>query len=201
MVVDFLATFFGASMVLMPIFADEILDVGAQGLGLLYAAPAAGAVVGGVVMSIARMPRRPGSGILVAVAIYGACIAGFGLSKTLWISLALLAASGAADAVSMAFRHTIRTLVTPDELRGRIAAAHSTFAMGGPQLGEFEAGVVAAAVGAGPSVVLGGLGTMVSVAAVALLVPAIGRYDINSQVQSSESQVLAPEPTTLSQTP
>jgi MFS family permease len=176
MALDFLATFFGASTVLMPIFAEEILGIGATGLGLLLAAPAAGAVAGSAVMGIARMPRRPGLGVLVAVAVYGACIAGFGLSRDLWLSLALLAGSGAADAASMALRHAVRTLTTPDALRGRIAAAHSTFAMGGPQLGEFEAGVVAAVSGAGTSVFLGGLGTLLAAGLVAWRVPAIAAY-------------------------
>ncbi len=176
MAIDFVATFFGASMTLMPIFAEEILGVGAGGLGLLYAAPAAGAVAGSIAMSLLPTPRRPGAGVLLAVAAYGACILGFGLSQVVWLSLLLLAGSGPADAVSMAMRHAVRNLLTPDELRGRIAAAHSTFAMGGPQLGEFEAGALAALVGAGPSVALGGLGTLVSAAVVAVAVPGIGRY-------------------------
>lgn len=178
MSVDFLATFFGASTYLMPVFAEEILGVGPQGLGLLLAAPAAGAVLGSVAMGSIRMPARPGAGVLLAVAAYGACILGFGLSRHVGLSLAFLAASGAADAVSMALRHTVRNLATPDALRGRIAAAHSTFAMGGPQLGEFEAGAVAAVAGAGTSVALGGLGTLLTVAVVARRVPAIARYRV-----------------------
>ncbi|MGH2560729.1 MAG: MFS transporter [Thermomicrobiales bacterium] len=176
MAVDFVATFFGASMVLMPVFADEVLDVGASGVGLLYAAPAAGAVIGSMLMSLAPLPRRPGAGVLAAIAVYGAAIAGFGLSTAFFLSLTLLAVSGAADAMSMALRHTIRNLLTPDELRGRVAATHSMFSMGGPQLGEFEAGLVAAAVGAGPSVAIGGIGTVLSCWLIAAVVPAIRRY-------------------------
>lgn len=173
---DFVATFFGASTVLMPIFAAEILGGGAGSFGLLLAAPAAGAVLGSLVMGGLRTPARPGRGVLAAVAAYGACMLGFGLSRELWLSLALLGGSGAADAVSMALRHAVRNLATPDALRGRIAAAHSTFAMGGPQLGEFEAGVAAAALGAGPAVALGGLGTVVAAAVVGWRVPAIAAY-------------------------
>jgi len=175
---DFLATFFGASTVLMPIFASEILGGGAEKLGMLLAASAAGAVVGGAVMSGLPAPARPGRGVLVAVALYGGCILGFGLSRELWLSLAFLAGSGAADAVSMALRHALRTLVTPDALRGRIAAAHTTFAAGGPQLGEFEAGIAASLVGAGPAVALGGAGTLLAAAAVAWRVPGIAAYRI-----------------------
>lgn len=188
MVLDFLATFFGAGTVLMPIFAVEILGMGAGGLGLLLAAPAAGAVAVGVVMGVIRTPARPGVGVLLAVAAYGACLLGFGLSREPWLALAFLAGSGGADAVSMALRHTVRNLLTPDALRGRIAAAHSTFAMGGPQLGEFEAGALAAAVGAGPAVALGGVGTLVTAAVVARRVPAIASY----RLSHGPSPVVAP---------
>ncbi|MGI8642777.1 MAG: MFS transporter [Thermomicrobiales bacterium] len=175
MSLDFLATFFGASTVLMPVFAADLLDVGAQGLGILLTAPAVGAVAGSLVMSVIRTPGRPGRGVLVAVAVYGACVAGFGLSQSLWAALLFLAGSGAADAVSMALRHTVRNLVTPDALRGRIAAAHSTFAMGGPQLGEFEAGLVAALAGARVSVTAGGVATMVVALFMFRLVPGLAR--------------------------
>ena len=176
MAADFAATFFGAATVLMPIFATEILDVGPRGLGFLYSASAIGAVLGSVAMSLARTPGFPGRGVLMAIIVYGLTVVGFGLSETFWLSLGLLAIGGAADAVSMALRHTIRNLATPDHLRGRVAATHSMFAMGGPQLGEFEAGAAASLLGAGPSVALGGLGTIAAAAVVAVLVPEIRKY-------------------------
>jgi hypothetical protein len=176
MSLDFVATFFGASNTLMPIFAEDVLGIGASGLGLLYAAPAAGAVAGSLVMSFVGSIRRPGFGVLLAVAVYGACLAGFGASQSVLLSLLFLAGSGAADAVSMAMRLAIRTILTPDELRGRIAAVHSTFAMGGPQLGELEAGSAAALMGAGPSVVLGGIATVLAAGVAAWMVPALGRF-------------------------
>ena len=179
---DFIATFWGQSNVLMPIFASDILGGGPQTLGLLLSAPAAGALLGSTAMAALRLPRRPGLGVLVAVAIYGACIVGFGLSGSLPVSLALLAGSGAADAVSMAMRHTVRTMVTPDALRGRIAAAHSTFAMGGPQLGEFEAGLAASWLGAPAAVAFGGVGVIVSTALIAWKAPAIARFDAHSAI-------------------
>jgi MFS family permease len=178
MLVDFVATFFGASMVLMPIFAEEVLDVGPAGLGLLYAAPAAGAVIGSVGMTLAPIPDRPGAGILAAIVVYGVAIFGFGLSTIFPFSMVLLAISGAADSVSMALRSTIRNLLTPDPLRGRVAATHSMFATGGPQLGEFESGLLASLVGAGRAVALGGIGTVVSCAVVALAIPSIRRYRV-----------------------
>ena len=179
MLLDFVATLFGATTTLMPIFAEEVLDVGPTGYGVLLAAPAAGAVLGSVVISIRHTPSRPGIALLVTVAIYGAAVLGFGLSTSFPLSLALLAISGAADAVSMACRLTIRTMVTPDALRGRIAAVHSTFAMGGPQLGEFQAGLVASLVGVGPGVAAGGFLTVILAGLAAKRVPAIGRYRLD----------------------
>lgn len=185
---DFVATFFGASNTLMPIFAEDVLGVGATGLGLLYAAPAAGAVAGSLVMSVSGSVRRPGFGVLAAVAVYGACLIGFGASESVLFSLLCLAGSGAADAVSMALRLAIRTLVTPDELRGRIAALHSTFAMGGPQLGEFEAGAVAAVAGVGASVVIGGIGTVLAAAVTARWVPGIVRFRTDVSIDPPDAQ-------------
>ena len=179
MALDFVATFFGASTVLMPLFATEVLKTGPTGLGVLLAAPAAGALLGGSAMAAARIPDRPGLGIVGAVVGYGLCLLGFGLSVNLWLSLALLAGSGAADAVSMAMRHTVRNLMTPDALRGRIAAAHSTFAMGGPQLGEFESGLVAARFGAPLAVAAGGLLAVVGALATAWLVPSITAFRVS----------------------
>jgi MFS family permease len=176
MILDFVATFFGATTTQMPVFAEEVLDVGPRGLGILLAAPAAGAVTASVVLGARRVPARPGLGVIGAVAVFGAALIGFGLSTSFPLSLLCLAVSGAADAVSMAYRLTIRTLVTPDGLRGRIAAVHSTFAMGGPQLGEFEVGLVASFIGVGPAVTIGGLLTVATAGVTARRVPAIARF-------------------------
>lgn len=127
-------------------------------------------------MTVGSMPRRPGRGVLLAIVLYGATVTGFGLSRTIWLSLILLALGGAADAASMAMRAAIRNLVTPDDLRGRVAATHSMFAMGGPQLGEFETGVATRPFDAGPSVALAALGTIAAAGIVALVAPAIRRF-------------------------
>jgi MFS family permease len=176
MSLDFIATFFAASTTLMPIFAEDILMMGPDGLGLLLSAPAVGAVIGSFVMSAMPMPQRPGLGIVLAILAYGFCIIGFGLSSVLWLSLAFLAGSGAADAVSMAMRHTIRNLVTPNDFRGRIAAAHSTFARGGPQLGEVRSGVMASMFGVQASVALGGLATVIACLFLARIIPQLHQY-------------------------
>jgi len=170
---DFLGTFFAGSTQLMPIFADTILHVGRRGLGLLLAAPAAGAVVATSAMSLLPEIRRRGAAVLVSVVIYGIATFFFGLSTTFALSLAMLALAGGSDAVSTVIRQTIRNLVTPDELRGRMTSLNMIFFMGGPQLGEVEAGLVAGAVGAPWSVASGGLACAALAALVAVFVPAL----------------------------
>lgn len=185
MALDFLATLFGASLVLMPIFANEILGVGETGLGLLYSAPAAGAVLGGLALSALPVVRRPGRLVIVSVGFYGLAIAVFGAAPTFWVALLALGASGVADTVSMTFRHTIRQLATPDHLRGRIAAVHSVFAGGGPELGNFEAGVTARLFGTQPAVIAGGIACMVVAGGVAIASPRIRNYRIDEPEPST----------------
>lgn len=119
---------------------------------------------------------RPGVGILGAIVVYGFALVAFALSRNLGLSLVFLAISGAADSVSVSQRHTLRNLVTPDRLRGRVAAAHSTFAGGGPQLGEFEAGLVASMTSAPIAVALGGIGTVLVTLIIGRRVPEIARF-------------------------
>jgi MFS family permease len=168
MLLDFIATFFASATALLPIFAQDILNVGARGYGWLYAAPSVGAVVAGVVTahSIDRIERR-GAVLLWSVAAYGAATVVFGLSMSFWLTLLCLACVGAADTVSTVIRNIIRQLETPDELRGRMTGVNMMFFMGGPQLGELEAGLVAQFLGATFSVVSGGLGCLAATAVVA----------------------------------
>lgn len=183
---DFIATFFGAFTNLLPIFADEVFGGGANRLGLLLSAPAAGAVIGSIVFGVVRMPVRPGLGMVACVIAYGLCIVGFGASSELWLAMLFLAGTGAADSISMALRHTIRNLVTPDQYRGRIASAHSIFAMGGPQLGEFRAGVMASGMGAPMAVMIGGVGTVMAAIGAARLVPQLTHRLVNAHNPESE---------------
>jgi MFS family permease len=157
MTLDFVATFFASANQLLPIYAKDILDVGARGYGFLAAAPAAGAIVAGLVMARMGAFKKQGLTVIVSVALYGAATIAFGVSKVFWFSLLMLAATGAADTVSTILRQTIRQLVTPNYLRGRMTSVNMIFFMGGPQLGEVEAGTVAALIGAPLSVVTGGV--------------------------------------------
>ncbi|HEV8253559.1 MAG TPA: MFS transporter, partial [Vicinamibacteria bacterium] len=169
---DFVATFFAGSLSLLPIFADQILHVGAGGYGWLVAAPALGALLGSLYTSLVHLPRRQGRVLLWAVAAYGACTVAYGVAPRYALVFAALAGAGLADLVSTVIRQTLRQLITPDALRGRMTAVNMIFFMGGPQLGELEAGLVAslfssAALGARVSVVSGGLVTILAAAVVA----------------------------------
>jgi MFS family permease len=156
MLLDFFATFFGAAMTLLPLFADQVLHVGTAELGLLYAAPSAGALLAAAVLTTLTI-RRQGAVMLWAVGLFGLCTLVFGLSRSFPLTLLALAGTGASDTVSMVIRGTIRQLKTPDELRGRMTAVSMIFFAGGPQLGELESGVAASLLGAQLAVGLGGL--------------------------------------------
>lgn len=191
MSLDFLASFFGAYATLLPIFASDVLGGGPRTLGWLLTAPAAGAVAGATIMASRRPLARPGVGILAAIVVFGLSITAFALSRNLWLSLAFLAVSGAADSVSVSQRHTLRNLLTPDQLRGRVAAAHSTFAAGGPQLGDVRAGIVASLIGAPAAVAIGGLAAALTALIVARLVPGIASFrweTDNSAVETKDSE-------------
>jgi len=182
MLTDALATFFGMTTVLMPVFADEVFHVGARGFGLLLAAPAAGAVAMSLAMTTIRLPNRIGMVVLVSVGMYGVAMFGFGLTGSFGLALVFLALSGMADALSVTCRHAIRDIVTPDHLRGRLAAIHRTLAVGGPQLGELRSGVTASIFGAGPAVAVGGLLATAAVVAVGTLMPAVASFRLSGAI-------------------
>jgi MFS family permease len=177
MLLDFFATFFSSATALLPIYAQDILGVGASGYGWLYAAPAAGAILTSAVMvkAVDLIDRR-GRVLIGAVAGYGLATVAFGLSRNFWLSFACLALTGATDTVSMVFRNLLRQLETPDHLRGRMTGVNMIFFMGGPQLGELEAGLVANWLGAVVSVVTGGIGCIVATVWVAAKTPALRGY-------------------------
>jgi MFS family permease len=177
MTLDFVATFFASANQLLPIYAKDILLVGARGYGFLAAAPAAGAIITGLIVARMGAIKRQGVTVIVSVAIYGAATIAFGVSKVFWFSLLMLAAIGAADTVSTILRQTIRQLVTPNKLRGRMTSVNMIFFMGGPQLGEVEAGTVAALIGAPLSVVTGGVACVLAAAIVLVKAKSLRRYE------------------------
>jgi MFS family permease len=177
MLLDFFATFFASATALLPIFAQDILHVGATGYGWLFAAPA----VGSFVTSLALVPlvdriRRRGASILWSVAGHGVATIVFGVSRSFWLTFLCLAMVGSTDTVSTVLRNVIRQLETPDRLRGRMTGVNMVFFMGGPQLGEFEAGAVGNWYGAPFSVITGGIGCLLSTVWVAWSTPVLRRY-------------------------
>ena len=174
---DLFAVLLGGATALLPIYARDILHVGPTGLGVLRAAPAAGALVTSLWLAHRPLGRRVGRTMFVAVAVFGAATVVFALSESFLLSLAMLALLGAADMVSVIIRLSLVQLETPDAMRGRVSAVNSVFIGSSNQLGEFESGLTAAWFGVVPAVVLGGLGTLVVVLLWLRLFPALAAAD------------------------
>jgi MFS family permease len=174
---DLFAVLLGGATALLPIFARDILHVGPDGLGLLRSAPAVGALCMSVVITRWPIERQMGYKLLAAVAVFGLASVVFGLSDHFLLSLAALAATGAADNISVVTRLTLMQLETPDEMRGRVAAVNGVFIGASNELGEFESGLTAALWGPVASVVLGGMGTLLIAISWLKLFPALARRD------------------------
>ena len=174
---DLFVVLLGGSTALMPIFAQEILHTGPRGLGVLRAAPAAGALL--MSLTMARFPfrRRAGLRLFICVAIFGAGTVVFGLSRNLWLSLAALAVAGAADTISVIIRGSLLQLGTPPEMRGRVSAVNSLFIGASNELGEFESGLTAQWWGAVRATVYGGVGALAVAGVWAALFPGLRHAD------------------------
>jgi len=175
--IDIDAMVFGMPRALFPALGTVFYGGGAVTVGLLYAAPGAGALLGALFTGWVGRVRRQGRAVIVSVVVWGGAIAVFGLVPWLPLGLTMLAVAGAADVVSAVFRNTILQLSVPDSLRGRLSSVHIAVVTGGPQLGDAEAGAVAALTSARFSVVSGGLACIVGVLALLRLVPELARYD------------------------
>jgi len=176
MLLDFMATFFASARTMLPIIATSILHVGPEGYGLLLTAQPLGAMIAGIIVSLRKEIHRQGKALLISVAVYGAATVLFGVSTLFVLSYLLFALTGAGDTVSTVIRGTVRQVVTPDYLRGRMTSVNMIFFMGGPQLGELEAGMVAAAFGAPFAIVTGGIATILITALIAWRNPTLRNY-------------------------
>jgi MFS family permease len=174
---DLFVMLLGGAVALMPIFAQEILHAGPAGLGLLRAAPAVGSVVMSLVLARFPLHRRAGRSLFIAVALFGAATVVFGLSRSMWMSLAALAISGAADSVSVVIRGSLVQLATPPEMRGRVSAVNSLFIGASNELGAFESGLTAQWWGAVRATLLGGVGALAVAGLWAGLFPGLRRAD------------------------
>ncbi len=174
---DLFAVLLGGAVALLPAVVSDVLGAGPRELGMLRSAPAVGAAVVGLVLARRPLARRIGVALLASVAVYGAAMIGFGLSRSVPLSMALLVVAGASDMVSVFVRHSLVQLETPDAMRGRVSAVSQLFIGASNELGELESGLAAKWLGVTRAIVLGGAGTIAIVLAWARLFPSLRRAD------------------------
>ncbi|CAZ95592.1 MFS transporter [Zobellia galactanivorans] len=184
---DMIAVLFGGAVALLPIFAQDILNVGSEGFGVLRAAPAVGAAL--TMLGSTRFPlhKNAGKKLLLAVFGFGICMIVFGLSTYFWLSVIALFVSGAVDGVSMIIRQTILQLKTPDNMRGRVASVNSMFVGSSNELGAFESGLTAKLMGTVTAVVFGGAMTLLTVGATAIVSPSFRKLDLQKDIDEHEA--------------
>lgn len=188
MLLDFLATFFSSARTMLPIVASSVLGLDAAGYGLLATAQAVGAFLAGSIVALRPEIYHQGRVLLISVVIYGLATAFFGLSVTFVPAYIFFALTGAGDTVSTVIRGTIRQVMTPDYLRGRMTSVNMIFFMGGPQLGELEAGLVASAFGAPFAIVSGGVATVILTLWIAWRYPRLRNYTKDTAIEMLEKQ-------------
>lgn len=186
MLLDFFATLFSSARTLLALVAAQVLGLDAAGYGLLSTAEAIGSLLAGLLVSLRKDIYRQGAVLLLSVALYGLTTALFGLSTHFVVSYALLAMVGASDTVSTIIRQTLRQTVTPDRLRGRMTGINQVFFMGGPQLGEMEAGLAAAIFGVPFAIVSGGIATVLLTGYIAWRYPRLRAYTNDTLAEDQE---------------
>jgi MFS family permease len=175
---DMFAVLFGGAVAMLPAFIHEIFHYGPEGLGILRAAPAVGAIIVGIFLARFPLNKHAGRLLLVAVAGFGICIIAFALSTWFWVAALLLMLSGIFDGVSVVMRNTIMQLATPDAMRGRVSAINGIFIGSSNELGAFESGLAARLMGLVPSVIFGGIMTLAVVATTAHLAPKLRKLHL-----------------------
>ena len=178
---DMVAVLFGGAVALLPLFAQDILEVGSKGFGVLRAAPAVGALITMLITAYLPISKRAGLKLLIAIFGFGLCIIVFGLSEIFWISVIALFFSGVTDGVSMVIRQTILQLKTPDHMRGRVSSVNSIFVGSSNELGALESGVAAKLLGPVTAVVFGGTMTLLTVLSMAFISPTFRKLDLTKE--------------------
>lgn len=184
---DMIAVLFGGTVALLSVFAQDILNVGAQGFGILNASISLGSIVTMFLTTYLPINRNTGKKLLGAIFIFGVCIIGFGLSSIFWVSVLALFLSGAADGVSMVIRQTILQIMTPDEMRGRVSSVNSMFVGSSNELGAFESGVAAKILGPATAVVFGGVMTIVTVTTIGIKNKTLRTLDLTKDIEAHEN--------------
>tara|TARA_B110000444_G_scaffold112092_1_gene105738 strand:+ start:29 stop:1291 length:1263 start_codon:yes stop_codon:yes gene_type:complete len=183
---DMVAVLFGGAVALLPIFAQDILEVGSEGFGMLRAAPAVGAFMTMLITAYIPISKNAGLKLLVAIFGFGLSIIVFGLSSVFWISVVALFFSGVTDGVSMVIRQTILQLKTPDHMRGRVSSVNSMFVGSSNELGAFESGVTAKLMGTVTAVVFGGTMTLITVLTTGIVSPTFRKLDLQKDLEAHE---------------
>ena len=183
---DMVAVLFGGAIALLPIYAQDILNVGSEGFGILRAAPAVGSVLMMVASAHIPLTRNAGKKLLLAIFCFGISIIVFGVSDIFWLSVFALFMYGLTDGVSMIIRQTILQLKTPDEFRGRVASVNSIFVGSSNELGAFESGATAKLMGTVPAVVFGGAMTILTVGFTAIKFPKFRKLDLTKDMESNK---------------
>ena len=184
---DMIAVLFGGAVALLPIFAQDILEVGSEGFGMLRAAPAVGAFMTMLVTAYIPISKNAGLKLLIAIFGFGLSIIIFGLSSIFWISVVALFFSGVTDGVSMVIRQTILQLKTPDHMRGRVSSVNSMFVGSSNELGAFESGVTAKLMGTVTAVVFGGTMTLITVVTTGVISPTFRKLDLQKDLEAHEA--------------
>src|SRR5690554_297148 len=184
---DMVAVLFGGAVALLPIFAQDILEVGSEGFGVLRAAPAVGAFLTMLATAYLSISKNAGMKLLGAVFGFGVCIIVFGLSSIFWISVVALFFSGVTDGVSMVIRQTILQIKTPDHMRGRVSSVNSMFVGSSNELGAFESGVAAKLLGTVTAVVFGGTMTLITVITTGIVSPSFRKLDLTKDIEDHEN--------------
>ena len=180
---DMIAVLFGGAVALLPVFAQDILQVGSKGFGVLRAMPAVGAFITMIISAYIPLNKNAGYKLLIAIFGFGICIITFGLSDIYWVSLLALFFSGVTDGVSMVIRQTIMQLKTPDAMRGRVSSVESIFTGSSNELGAFESGLTAKLMGTVTAVVFGGCMTLITVVTTGIAFPSLRKLDLTKETE------------------
>ncbi|MEM9929284.1 MAG: MFS transporter [Bacteroidota bacterium] len=190
---DLIVVLFGGVTALLPVFARDILEVGATGLGYLRAAPAIGALLVAFYLALRPFTRQVGRNMLIAIVIYGLAILGFGLSKFFWLSMIMLAITGAADMISVYVRASLIQMATPDAMRGRVSSISFIFISASNELGEFESGVATRFLGPVGAVILGGAVALVTALSWPFIFPTLSKADHYNDIAAPENKITLEE--------
>lgn len=186
MALDMFAVLFGGAVAMLPAYADQILHVGPEGLGILRAAPAIGSGLTAIYLAMRPMRYLSGRALLLAFTGFALCMIVFGLSKTMWLSVLCLAASGMFDCINVVTRSSTVQLLTPTEMKGRVSAVGSMFIISSNEIGAFESGLAAHVLGLVPSVVFGGVMSLAAIAAIAFFSPSLRKLVIDTHHDPDE---------------